>query len=262
MTIKNSKKGITPRIHQRGISLFFVLIFTLLLSMLAAFSARNVGLLEKQASNEMEYQVARQAAEAALRDAEKDLNIPNISGTCSRSDLRKSGTVDINEFDNSCTLGQCAATSTRYTVAWTDAKTDTPGAPWWPNSKGGSWGNNVSGCSFNGGVPLGTFTGTPKFPGVVRQPEYLIEYIPPDLYGANVATSMHECESRASAGDTGVYAAANESKGKSGAFRGKCHLFRINARGFGSSQKDNDIGNNPNPKVEVLLQSYFQLFIK
>ena len=61
--------------------------------------------------------------------------------------------------------------------------------PWWPttNSKGGLWGLDAdkpsdakgagADCTFNGSVPLGTFTGVARLAGVARQPEYLIEYI-------------------------------------------------------------------------------------
>ena len=57
-----------------------------------------------------------------------------------------------------------------------------------------------------------------------------------------------------------VLAAENETIGGSGAFKGTCYVFRITARGFGLTTT-NDSGI-PNPRVEVVLQSYFQLFVK
>jgi Tfp pilus assembly protein PilX len=52
------------------------------------------------------------------------------------------------------------------------------------------------------------------------------------------------------------------SGGASGAAKGTCYLFRITARGFGASTRTNLLGGQPDPLVEVVLQSYFQLFVK
>jgi len=41
-----------------------------------------------------------------------------------------------------------------------------------PLATGAAWAQ-----TFTGGVPLGTFTGTPPIRGVALQPEYLIEYV-------------------------------------------------------------------------------------
>lgn len=267
------------RHHQQGISLVMVLIFMLILSGLAAFGVRNVTLLEKQTHNELEYQVARQAAEAALRDAELDLRIPEPDGLftltgakCGRESslMRSKGVAsatDSAEFTESCLEGQCGIPAARYAVQWDDATPANKGAPWWPNNKGGDWGNNVNAdgspnftCgSGTGGVPLGTYTGTPAVVGVARQPEYLIEIIAPEALGAAVVESKFECTSRMSSSDPSK-AAGNEDKLSPGKVKGTCHLYRITARGFGASLQDTDIDGKPNPKVEVLLQSYFQRF--
>jgi type IV pilus assembly protein PilX len=79
--------------------------------------------------------------------------------------------------------------------------------PWWPASASGQWNNSFEtkprgatpNCTFNGGVPLGTFTGATAIAGVARQPEYLIEMV-----------------KRAS---------------------GRLVFFRITARGFGVSER-------------------------
>lgn len=267
--------------HQQGISLVMVLIFMLILSGLAAFGVRNVTLLEKQAHNELEYQVARQAAEAALRDAELDLRIPEPNGLftlpsakCGRESslMRTKGiasATDSAEFTANCLEGQCGISTDRYAVQWGSATPANKGTPWWPTSKGGDWGNNVNtdgspdftcGTS-TGGVPLGTYTGTPAVVGVARQPEYLIEIMSPEAVGSAAVESKFECQSRSSSGSVNK-SAANEVIGSSSNAKGTCYLFRITARGFGASLQDNDIDGKPNPKVEVLLQSYFQLFVK
>lgn len=265
------------RATEQGMALVVVLIFMLALSTMAIFSARNATFGERQARNELEYQVARQAAEAALRDAENDLRIPEPNGlfqptgaTCSRegSALRQRGVASLEsgEFTTACTTGQCGMPAARYAVAWSDADPDDPGTPWWPTSKGGLWGNKTSVASancatFTGGVPLGTFTGAPDFPGVARQPEYMIELLVPESTAA--AESLFECTGKSSPGSSSVLASADETgSGGSGTSSGTCYLFRITARGFGASERNDQIDSQPNPMVEVLLQSYFQLYVK
>lgn len=266
--------------RQGGASLLMVLIFMLVLSLLAIFSVRNASLLEKQARNEQEYQLARQAAEAALRDAETDLRLPDPDGdfartgaSCSRagSPFRERGVASTAsaEFTDTCLLGQCGLPAARYAISWAAATTSNRGAAWWPNTKGGLWGNNATSsgapnfdCSTaTGGVPLGTYTGVPALTRVARQPEYLIEFMPPG--GTSVVESRFECTSRTPGSAGLVYSAENEGKygkGGTGAAKGACYVFRITARGFGLGTT-NDSGP-PNPRVEVVLQSYFQLFVK
>ena len=208
------------RSRQKGASLLMVLILMLVISLLAIFGVRNVKLLERQTLNEQEYQLARQAAEAALRDAEADLRIPEPNGlytqpgaACGRenSNFRLKGVASVlsDEFTDDCLRGQCGVAPARYAVAW-DAANDSSnrGAPWWPGSKGGNWGNNadangapVFDCSTGtGGVPLGTYTGAARFTRVARQPEYLIELITPGAVAGAVASSQFECTGQAGGG--------------------------------------------------------------
>jgi type IV pilus assembly protein PilX len=215
-------------------ALVMVLIFTVALSIAAAYAAKNSSLAEKVARNQVDYQTARQAAEAALRDAERDILLADGStqsnALCARGDARP--VMDaIWAFDTQCTAGQCGFGPSTYTGAdYASATHDNgKGEPWWPVAKGGMWmGSRKSGdtvytfsdkpsreegavnCdSFVGAVSLGTFTGRPPLLAVSRQPEYLIEYFR----------------------------------------RGATHYFRITARGFGYL-----------PNTEVVLQSYFRPF--
>lgn len=81
--------------------------------------------------------------------------------------------------------------------------------------------------TFTGSIPLGTFTGTPAFKGVTRQPDYLIELMRP-------ASTLPD----ASLG--GNYTCQTPAV--------DCLVFKITARGFGSSLTS-----------EVLLQSMVTL---
>jgi type IV pilus assembly protein PilX len=179
---------------------------------------RRALLSEGLTRNQVDVEIARQAAEAALRDGEHDLRLPNGntvgSAPCARGDERAidaPGARGEPYFATDCPRGQCGFPLTYY--ATSDYAAGTNPAPWWPTVKLGQWANVApslpSACAtFKGGVPLGTFTDTPRLVGVARQPEYLIEHM-----------------------------GFNEDK----------YLFRITARGFGA-----DVA------TEVVLQTYFR----
>ena len=247
-----------PPCRQSGVVLVVVLLFMLALTTIAIFGVRNVTMGERQARNESEYQVARQAAEAALRDAERDLYLDikaTAPGACSRvgSLIRADERViSDDEFTIACKAGQCGfpATDTRYTVAWDAATTSKPGAPWWPISKGGLWTAKGTACdNYTGPVPLGRYTGVAALTGVTQQPDYLIEYIG-DPTQATVQTGF-SCQTALIGSTVGtIYNAADETSGSAKPFTPSCFVFRITARGFG-----------PTVNAQVLVQSYFSIVI-
>lgn len=202
----------------RGLALPVVLLLLMLILVAAAVGMRRATQTEGLARNQVDVEIARQAAEAALRDAERDLRLPdgNTVGAapCSRGDERPidaPGARGEPYFSDTCPRGQCGYALSYY--ATSDYAAGTNPQPWWPTDKGGRWQNTApsltSACaSFTGGVPLGTFTDTPRLVGVARQPEYLIEHM-----------------------------GYNEDK----------FLFRVTARGFGAEEA-----------TEVVLQTYFR----
>lgn len=247
-----------PKAHACGVALVIVLIFMLALSTLAVFSARHATLGERQASNELQYQVARQAAASALRDAERDLRLDTTAtpagAVCTRGGQLRTddAVISDDEFTATCLRGQCKLAAAAYNVAWPSASTTNPGEPWWPTSKGGVWNDtfSASNCSsFTGGVPLGTFTGAPSLAGVIQPPQYLIEYLSPaqetgaDLKSFDCPTSLlvTSSEGLATADTTSP---APEPQ----VLNMPCHLFRITARGFG-----------PTLNAQVVMQTYFHL---
>jgi len=202
-----------------------VLVFTLALTGLAIVSAKLALQGEGMARNQLDNQVARQAAEAALRDGERDLMLPTgakaATATCARG-VERPVMSQVVLFDSSCTHGQCAYNdTTRTTANFANASNTRRGEAWWPNAKGGLWNNTNSEkpstlnrtdgskcATFTGAVPLGVYTGASPIDGVVQQPEYLIEPIR----------------------------------------RANTYFFRITARGFGYRQGS-----------EVVVQSYFRV---
>ncbi|AWI52546.1 pilus assembly protein PilX [Aquabacterium olei] len=206
--------------YQRGVALVVALVFIVALAGIALLSARSALMGESVSRNQLDIQVARQSAEAALRDAEKDLLLPSGSApagaVCPRGDDRPV-LNQIARFSTACRRGQCSLSdSARLAADFSTASPTSVGEAWWPVAQGGQWNNTVATkpsrgsagtcANFDGAVPLGTFTGTAAISGVARQPEYLIEPIR----------------------------------------RGESFFFRITARGFGYR-----LG------TEVVLQSYF-----
>lgn len=184
---------------QKGLSLVVVLLFLVAITSIAVLSARKATLQEGAGRNQLDMEVARQAAESALRDAERDLSGVVMDPSNASCDKRP----EILFFDSNCPNGLCRKVlddSTASTYANSNWSTAAAGStdksePWWPTSKGGLWEDssiteksgeskkpwrtpkNSDHCTtFTGGVPLGTFTGAPAINGVAVQPEYLIEY--------------------------------------------------------------------------------------
>jgi type IV pilus assembly protein PilX len=202
----------------RGIALPIVLLMMVLVLVSAAVAMRRASLTEGLSRNQVDVEIARQAAEAALRDGERDLRLPDGttvgSAPCNRGDERAidaPGARGEPYFADTCPRGQCNYALSYYTTS--NYTTGVNPSPWWPTTKSGRWLDTAptlpSQCStFTGGVPLGTFTDTPRLVGVARQPEYLIEHM-----------------------------GFSEDK----------YLFRITARGFGADLS-----------TEVVLQTYFR----
>jgi type IV pilus assembly protein PilX len=201
--------------HESGVALVTVLLFLVAITGLTVWSARQAMLGEGMSRNQQDLEVARQAAESALRDAERDLgNVQPIAGqtSCSRS-----GEIIAARFDGACTTGLCFRADVDYASSqWGTAAAGSllNSEPWWPVGKGGLW-NGVNtdkpirvpptggtNCDFRGGVPLGTYTGAPAIRGVAAQPEYLIEIFRRSIPG-----------------------------------RKETPVYRITARGFGYSQR-------------------------
>jgi type IV pilus assembly protein PilX len=184
---------------QQGLSLPAVLMFLLVISLLATIGVRRATQNEVTVRNQLDYEVARQAAEAALRDGERDLYLlagMQAEAICDRGASRpiRSDTTSAEFFTETCLNGQCMGDVNAYATSdFTNATS--PAQPWWPVAQGGKWvvgltagqDNQATGAAskpptgscatFSGGVPLGTYTGTPKLAGVAQQPEYLIEHL-------------------------------------------------------------------------------------
>ena len=141
-------RSVAPLLPARGVSLLIILLMMLALSMLA-LGAMNSGIVqERMVGNARDRHVALQAAEAALRDAELDLenNLHADSG-----------------FVAGCAAGLCLAPS--------DSADNPQSAPLW------------SGLDWSTARAYGSRTGAaallgPENAALSAQPRYVIERLP------------------------------------------------------------------------------------
>ena len=121
--------------RQAGSALVFGLVFLIALSVLSVSYLSSSALEERMAGGSQDYNIALQAAESALRDAEQDL-----INVLTPSDV----------FDASCDAGLCLPTTSGGGV-WTLASV-------WSNAR-----------------TYGEYTGNTPLQGVAAQPVYILE---------------------------------------------------------------------------------------
>lgn len=222
-----------PRRSERGVALVVVMVLLIAISAVSVWTVRRSLMGENLARNQIDQQAAHQAAESALRDAERDIMNTSVALLPNASCTRLVESFNPNMFTANCTLGLCVKPDDDYNlVNWSAASPSntTVAEPWWPNSKGGMWNEDLtqkpdrtastpdtSHCSFTGGVPFGTFTGTPPIRSVARQPEYIIEV----FRRKHVRVNLVEYQV------TSTGESANQWS----------TMYRITARGFGYSSK-------------------------
>lgn len=126
---------------QQGAVLFVGLILLIVVTLMGVVAMKSSILQEKLAAGAMDQNIAFQAAESALRDAEIYIN---------------SSVTAASGFSAACTSGLCLP-STTSTSVW-DAITD--------------WSSSTLPINF------GAQTSAPAIPDVARQPKYIIELLP------------------------------------------------------------------------------------
>jgi type IV pilus assembly protein PilX len=134
--------------RQSGMSLFPALMFLLVLAVLGVSALNSTVMQEKMVSNTKDANLAFQAAEAALRDAESDVEKNKSFWTPT-------------SFSSACTNGLCVPPSTWPSPSSLDI------------SKAIDWSNTGLTRTY------GSQSAVPLLPNVASQPEYVIERIPP-----------------------------------------------------------------------------------
>lgn len=171
--------------YQGGASLVVSMVFILVLAFLGLAAMRNSTLQERMANNMRDRNIALQAAELALRDAERDLAALKADGTtfcaagttvgttscrpagerattlANRADFWVWGPAMTPYWTPSCNHGQCYDNSAAGVPVW-----DETAANWSPQP--GSTGTKST-------IAYGTYTGATALTTVPIQPRYIIE---------------------------------------------------------------------------------------
>jgi type IV pilus assembly protein PilX len=163
----NQRCNTRPINRQHGVALITGLIFLVVLTLISVTAARMSSLEERMSGNMRDRSLAMQAAEMALRDAERDIRggagitrTPAISG--------------LTNFDSACTAGLC------YNGPTGNANgTDWNTTPVWRDSGGVSMTAAPS-------VAYGTYTGAIGDAVLSAQPRYIIEGIEKNGSGTTV----------------------------------------------------------------------------
>ncbi len=158
----NDLNTLSPNSRQSGAALISGLIFLVVLTMIGVTAARMSTLEERMSGNMRDRSIAMQAAELALRDAERDI-MGSGSGTNPRAPAISgiSGFVADCDADNTSNTdddGLCYGGPLAWaTATWTAA----------------NWATNIASAPTS--VAYGDFTGAPDIAGLSAQPRYLIE---------------------------------------------------------------------------------------
>lgn len=217
---------------QRGMALVMVMLVLVAITSITLWMVKQSTLSEGMARNQMDQEAARQAAESALRDAERDIMAPTVATRTNASCSRNTDEINPNDFSVNCRAGLCVKEDASYGLTdWTNASAGNASVaePWWPTGKGGLWNDDPdskpgrapvssNNCtSFTGGVPLGTYTGVAPIAGIAQQPEYLIEV----FKRKHVRMNIDETRVTSSGQNANQWS----------------YMYRVTARGFGYSQR-------------------------
>lgn len=141
--------------NQRGISLVVSLMFLVILTLLGLTALRVATMEERMSGNARDRNIAFQAAEAALRDAEFDIRCQKYDG--STSTLRGGCISGLTGADAACTKGLCCNPSGLTCIEPATAV------------------HLSKSMSAAPSVVYGAYTSAAAISGISQQPRYLIE---------------------------------------------------------------------------------------
>jgi type IV pilus assembly protein PilX len=188
--------------RQRGVVLFMVLMVTLVIVALSVSLATGVFGEHRMSRNAADLAIARQAAEAALRDAELDINCKVWSAATPPALVKVTKTppgVAIGSASAEsavarpiCKLGDDGTGTVKGTIA---TSTCTDGLVSKAESAGDAMPSQTSllGCS----AAYGKFTGQAPLQLVSKQPIYMVEeYIAPQQASGNAVIAIYRIVAR------------------------------------------------------------------
>lgn len=191
--------------RQRGATMFITVMLVLVLLVVAVAVFQQSGFDEKSARGQYDRQVATQAAELAMRDAEMDLaclQMPALNSAISTPLYCTGGALMARQTNNSAnrcrvTCGVPGGPKKAQLIGFGTPPADAAHAGRWaganaspsipangnmqaipgtaaasPAATRSNWADSANNIQ---SVALGTFTGTSAVPNVSRQPRYMIE---------------------------------------------------------------------------------------
>lgn len=212
-----------PRSRQRGAVLVIALLFLTILTILGVTAMTSTTFEERLAGNTRDQGLAFQAADAALRDARRDLNgivipppnsnpafttSPGTGGPRNPPISGKTGFGDGTDADNGTCGGLPPTAPNTMGLCRPRPYNATTGVPPPYNDSV----NLIAAPS----VSYGTFTGAPELAGLSRQPRYYIEVMCLPQFGGSLGDPNY------------------------------CSFYRITARGYGA-----------NPNTQATVQEVF-----
>ena len=157
--------AMNPR-RQRGAILIISLMFLVVLTMLALTTMGGITLEERMSGQYRDLNVAFQAAESALRDAERDIWHTGTASATKRA-AAISGRTGFGDGSDTAN-GSCSTDTGLIGRGLCFANAEGPFPPYL---------NADLGPTSTIAVPYGRFTGATALPGVSAQPRYIVEAI-------------------------------------------------------------------------------------
>jgi type IV pilus assembly protein PilX len=159
---------LSTRSRQRGAVLIVSLMFLVILTMLGVTAMTGTTMEERMAGNTRDAAIAHQAAEAALRDARRDIsNLPIRAG------FARTVRLQIDDFYNNLAAGQCDNTGICLPTDIEHSKLPPAVLPVTPKTHNLKGSPSVAYGTYTGAPPLGATSETASV--LSAQPRYLIE---------------------------------------------------------------------------------------
>lgn len=155
-----------PKSRQSGAALITGLIFMVVLTMIGVTAARMSTLEERMSGNMRDRSIALQAAEIALRDAERDIRNELAPGATTNP-RRNPAISGITDFLGDCGLATAATSDDGLCYSGPGVATPIFAAS----------GNDFDAAAI-ATATFGDYTGAAAIPGLSAQPRYVIEGVP------------------------------------------------------------------------------------
>lgn len=205
------------RRSQRGVALLVVALLSALVGLIAMSQMSSVGGLFRTARDDQDVSLARQAAEAALRDAEADVACMQWQNGAWSQVLAPTNK------NNHCVsaaphCSEMMPTKHAVAIRVLDGNPSQQPRTDWPKDPkeltqctSGDWalsgsGKKLSDCA----VDLGSKTGAPKFSGVARPPQYHVDVFDVSINGSGLPVPLFRITARGYGGTADTYSELQE----------------------------------------------------